>query len=177
MSRTAVVLVVAAAVGFPLLLWAIGRAVTAIGEHAPYSRGRKQYLAGRLDGVRITSLLDGGDELLVSLSTQATDVTHATGDLLAKVFRVTASECSLPRVRRWRDEGTVLRAYSATAAPSCSPIRRWAAMPPASRPPPSPGRTASGQPLRSSRHLTTANRRRRGCLRRRPGPGPGRPGG
>jgi hypothetical protein len=27
------------------------------------------------------------------------------------VFRVTASECSLARVRRWRDEGTVLRAY------------------------------------------------------------------
>jgi hypothetical protein len=27
------------------------------------------------------------------------------------VFRVTASECSLPRVRRWREEGTLLRAY------------------------------------------------------------------
>ncbi len=28
-----------------------------------------------------------------------------------RVFRVTASECSLARVRRWRDEGTILRAY------------------------------------------------------------------
>jgi hypothetical protein len=27
------------------------------------------------------------------------------------VFRITATECSLPRVRRWRDEGTLLRAY------------------------------------------------------------------
>jgi hypothetical protein len=30
---------------------------------------------------------------------------------LDKAFRVTASECSLTRVRRWRDEGTLLRAY------------------------------------------------------------------
>jgi hypothetical protein len=27
------------------------------------------------------------------------------------VFRVTASECSLGRVRRWREEGTPLRGY------------------------------------------------------------------
>ena len=27
------------------------------------------------------------------------------------MFRVTSSECSLPRVRRWRDEGTLLLAY------------------------------------------------------------------
>ena len=27
------------------------------------------------------------------------------------MFRVTASECSLARVRRWRDEATLLRGY------------------------------------------------------------------
>ncbi len=51
MSLTAVVLAVAAAAAFPLLLWAIGRTVTAIGERAPYSRGRAHhYMAERLDG-------------------------------------------------------------------------------------------------------------------------------
>jgi hypothetical protein len=60
MNLTAVVLVVLAAAAFPLLLWAIGRVVTVMGEHAPYSRGRSHhYLAGRLDGVRITALIDG----------------------------------------------------------------------------------------------------------------------
>jgi hypothetical protein len=112
MSTTAVVLVVLSAAGFPLLLWAIGRAVTAAGERARHGLGRpRQYLAGRLDGLQITALIDGGDELLVGLSTQDADTSQATGDLLANVFRVTASECSLPRVRRWRDEGTLLLAY------------------------------------------------------------------
>jgi hypothetical protein len=112
MSTTTVVLVVLTAAGFPLLLWAIGRAVTAAGERAPHGLGRpRQYLAGRLDRVQITTLIDGGDELLVSLTTQITDEPRAVSRPLAKVFRVTASECSLPRVRRWRDEGTVLRAY------------------------------------------------------------------
>lgn len=71
MSLTAVVLAVLTAAAFPPLLWAIGRAVTAMGEHAPYGRSH-QYLAGRLYGVRITALIDGGDELLVSLVTQTT---------------------------------------------------------------------------------------------------------
>jgi hypothetical protein len=111
MSTATVVLVVLTA-GFPLLLWAIGRAVAAAGERASHGLGRpRHYLAGRLDGVQITALIDGGGELLVSLSTPATDAHPATGDLLAMVFRVTASECSLPRVRRWREEGTLLRAY------------------------------------------------------------------
>jgi hypothetical protein len=56
-------------------------------------------------------LIDGGDELLVSLTTQTTDAKPATSDLLDKVFRVNASDCSLARVRRWRDEDTLLRAY------------------------------------------------------------------
>jgi hypothetical protein len=111
MSPTTVVLAVAAAAAFPLLLWAIGRAVTAMGERAPYSRGRKQYLAGRLDGVRITALIDGGDEILVSLTTKTTDEPQAASRPLDEVFRVTASECSLARVRRWREEDTLLRAY------------------------------------------------------------------
>jgi hypothetical protein len=112
MSATTVVLVVLAAAGFPLLLWAIGRAVTAAGERASHGLGRpRQYLAGRLDGVQIAALIDGGDELLVSLTTPTTDEPQAVSRPLAKVFRVTASECSLPRVRRWRDECTLLRAY------------------------------------------------------------------
>jgi hypothetical protein len=110
MSPTTAVLIVLAAAAFPLLLWAIGRMVTAIGERVPYSRSR-QYLAGRLDGVRITALIEGGDELLVRLTAPAADESHAVSGPLAKVFRVTASECSLARVRRWRDEATLLRGY------------------------------------------------------------------
>jgi hypothetical protein len=68
-------------------------------------------LAGRLDGVRIAALADGGDELLVSLAARAADTLRVSGDPLAGVFRVTASECSLARVRRWRNEGALLRAY------------------------------------------------------------------
>jgi hypothetical protein len=110
MSPTAIVLAVPAAAAFPLLLWAISRIITAMGERAPYSRSR-HYLAGRLDGVRITTLIDGGDELLVNLTTPATDESPADSGPLAQVFRVTASDCSLARVRRWRDEATLLRAY------------------------------------------------------------------
>lgn len=112
MSPTAVVLAAATGTAFPLLLWAIGRIVTATGERVPYSGGRsRQHLAGRLSAVKITALIDGGGELLVSLAAQTTDAPPAAGGPLAKVFRVTASECSLARVRRWRDEGTLLRAY------------------------------------------------------------------
>jgi hypothetical protein len=111
MSPGAVAVAVLLAAAFPLLLWAIGRAVTVMGERAPSSRGRKQYLAGRLYGVRITALIDGGDELLVSLATTTANECQAASRPLDKVFRVTARECSLARVRRWRDEGTLLRAY------------------------------------------------------------------
>jgi hypothetical protein len=91
MSATTVVLVVLTAAGFPLLLWAIGRAVTAAGERAAHGLGRsRQYLAGRLNGVQITALIEDGDELLVGLGTQATDAHPAAGGLLAKVFRATA---------------------------------------------------------------------------------------
>jgi hypothetical protein len=110
MSPSAVVVVVLTAAAFPPLLWAIGRAVTAMGKRAPYSRGRQQYLRGRRHGVRITALIDGGDELLVSLAT-TTNEPQPTSRPLDTVFRVAASECSLARVRRWRDEGTLLRAY------------------------------------------------------------------
>jgi hypothetical protein len=112
MSPTAVVLVILAGAAFPVLLWTIGRAVAAMGGRAPGSGGQpRQYLAGRLDGVRITALIDGGDELLVSLTTQATNADPASSGALAQVFRVTASQCSLGRVRRWRDEATLLRGY------------------------------------------------------------------
>jgi hypothetical protein len=61
--------------------------------------------------VRIAALVYGEDELLVSLADRAADAPRFDGDPLAGVFRVTASECSLARVRRWRNEGTSLRAY------------------------------------------------------------------
>ena len=111
MSLRAVAVAVLTTAAFAVLLWAIGRAVTAMGKRAPCSRGRKQYLGGRLYGVRITALIDGGDELLVSLGTITANDSQTTGRPLDKVFRVTARECSLARVRRWRDEGTLLRAY------------------------------------------------------------------
>jgi hypothetical protein len=104
--------VVLGAAGIPLLLWAIGRAVTAVGERvAPGLAPSRQYLAGRLPGVQISALVDAGDELLISLSAKAADAARAAGDPLTPVFRVTARQCSLDRVRRWHDEGTVLRAY------------------------------------------------------------------
>lgn len=85
-----------AAAGFVVVVLAIGRAVSAI---APRDGSSRQYLAGRLDGVRIASLVECDDELLVSLTAPA------------GVFRITASACSLARVKRWRDESTPLRAY------------------------------------------------------------------
>jgi len=115
MSTTAVSLVALTAAGLVLLLWVIGRAVTAAGNRIPPAQGRsRHYLAGRLDGVQITTIIDYGDELLVSLATHDDEllVSLATHDApLAGVFRITASTCSLTRVRRWHHESTPLRAY------------------------------------------------------------------
>ncbi len=104
MSTTAVSLVALTAAGLVLLLWVIGRAVTAAGNRIPPAQDRsRHYLAGRLDGVQITTIIDYDDELLVSLATHDAP--------LAGVFRITASTCSLTRVRRWHHESTPLRAY------------------------------------------------------------------
>ena len=104
MSTTAIFLTALITAGLVLLLWVIGRAVTAAGNRiAPAQGGSRHYLAGRLDGVQITTIIDYGDELLVSLATRDAP--------LAAVFRITASTCSLTRVRRWHDESTPLRAY------------------------------------------------------------------
>jgi hypothetical protein len=103
-STTAIIWTAATAAGFPLLLWAIGRAVTSIGARvAAASVLPHQYRAGRLYAVRITTVVAFDGELLVSLATQA-------GSPLAGVFRVTASGYFLARVMRWREEGTPLRA-------------------------------------------------------------------
>lgn len=99
MSTTAIVLTALTAAGLVLLLWVTGRAVTAAGNRIPPAQGRsRHYLAGRLDGVQITTITGYGDELLVSLATQDAP--------LAGVFRITAATCSLTRVRRWHDEST-----------------------------------------------------------------------
>jgi len=104
MSTTAIFLTALITAGLVLLLWVTGRAVTAAGNRIPPAQGRsRHYLAGRLDGVQITTIIGYGDELLVSLATQDAP--------LAGVFRITATTCSLTRVRRWHDESTPLRAY------------------------------------------------------------------
>jgi hypothetical protein len=72
-------------------------------QESPEQGRSRIYLAGRLDGIRITTIVDYDDELLVSLASQDA--------ALAGVFRITASACSLGRVRRWHNEGTMLRAY------------------------------------------------------------------
>ena len=46
-----------------------------------------------------------------AVATTTASHSQPTSRPLDKVFRVTASECSLARVRRWRDERTLLRAY------------------------------------------------------------------
>ena len=103
MSTTAIFLTVLIAAGL-VLLWAIGRAVTAAGTRIPSEQGRSHhYLAGRLDGVQITTIIDYDEELLVSLATPDAP--------LAGVFRIMARTCSLARVRRWHAESTPLRAY------------------------------------------------------------------
>jgi hypothetical protein len=105
MTTTTITLAV---LGFPVLLWAIGRAVTALAARVPADLRPRHYLAGRLDGVQITTVIDGHDELLVTLTTPGA---HATASPLAGVFRITADGCSLNRVKRWQHEHTPLRAY------------------------------------------------------------------
>jgi hypothetical protein len=105
MTATAIVLAAIAAAGFPMLLWAIGRAATAAALRVPPSQARpRQYLAGRLSGVQITNVVAGDDELLVTLAAPVYGP-------LAATYRVAASECSLARVVRWRAENAPLRAY------------------------------------------------------------------
>jgi hypothetical protein len=105
MNATAVLQASLAAAGLVLLLRAIGRAVTLAGARVSRAdRRERHYLAGRLDGVQITAVGAGDDELLVSITA------HAAGPL-ADVFHITASTSSLARVWRWRDEGAHLRAY------------------------------------------------------------------
>ena len=105
MSTTAIIWAAAAAAGCPLLLWATGRGWprSAPGYLLPGGRPR-QYLAGRLYGVRVITVVACDGELLVSLAIQG-------GGPLAGVFRVTVSECSLARVIRWHHERTPLRGY------------------------------------------------------------------
>jgi hypothetical protein len=108
MTTTTITLTILAAAGFPVLLWAIGRAVTALAARVPADPRRpRHYLAGRLDGVQISTVTGGHDELLVTLTTSGTPTTSA----LTGVFRVTAEDCSLSRVKRWQHEHTHLRAY------------------------------------------------------------------
>src|SRR5215467_5384741 len=158
MNPAAVGLMVLTAAAFPLLLlWAIGRAVTATGERAPYSRSR-HYLAGRLDDVRITALIDGGDERWSASPPQPPALPQPTAAHWPRCF------ASPPASAPWAGSGAgEMRApccapTSAMTAPSCSPNPCSAAMPPANQPPASPGRPPSWPPHRISHHLMAANR-------------------
>jgi hypothetical protein len=101
------VLAAAGAAAFGVLLWGIGRAVTAVAATVPPgSAGRdRQYLAGRLDGVRITSLLAGDGEFLVTLAVPG------AGGSLDTMYRITAAEWPPERVMRWYYGGALLRGY------------------------------------------------------------------
>ena len=48
---------------------------------------------------------------LLATAQVSCSIEYSSGTPLAGVFRITASTCSLARVRRWRDESTPLRAY------------------------------------------------------------------
>jgi hypothetical protein len=100
----AIVVAAVAAAGFALLLWAIGRAVTAVASRVDASGRSRQYLAGRADGVHVITVVACDDEFLVTLAAPA-------GGRLPGVFRVAAAQWPLGRVSRWQEEGTPLRAY------------------------------------------------------------------
>lgn len=81
---TTIIVAVATAAGFPALLWAIGRAVTAMAARVPAASGRpRHYLAGRLFGVQITTVIEGHDELLVTLAASGA---QAAGSPLAPSY-------------------------------------------------------------------------------------------
>lgn len=153
MSTTAISLIALIAEGVVLLLWAIGRAVTAAGNRVSSADSRsRHYLAGRLDGVRISAMVVYDDELLVSLA--------ARDASLAGVFRITASTCSLTRVRRWRDEGTPLRAHLSHDGAVMLADPMLGATPAASRPSQTPGTPATRPPPTIS-HIPRTNDLRR----------------
>ncbi|MHB2023777.1 MAG: hypothetical protein ACYCO3_10675 [Mycobacteriales bacterium] len=89
---------------FALVVWAAGRALTALAARNPSCRTR-QYLAGRVDRLRIAAVVAYEDELLVTL---AADV-HP--ELAARAWRVAADASARTRLERWLDDATPLRAY------------------------------------------------------------------
>jgi hypothetical protein len=137
-STTAIIWTAATAAGFPLLLWAIGRAVTSIGARvAAASVLPHQYRAGRLYAVRITTVVAFDGELLVSLATQA-------GSPLAGVFRVTAAGTSWPGSCAGERRGRRFAPASAGTETSRSPIPHPAATPDPDRSSRSPHTPANG---------------------------------
>ena len=81
MSTTAVFLIALTAAGLVLLLWVIGRAVTAAGNRIPPAQGRsRHYLAGRLDGVQITTITGYGPQLRNTASAQEITSTKSASD-------------------------------------------------------------------------------------------------
>jgi hypothetical protein len=103
-SGAVIVWAVLGAAGFVLLLWAMGRGVTAVAARVGSADSEsRRYSSERLDGVRITAVVAGDGELLVSLAA-------GTGGPLGGVLRIAAAESSLARVVRWADKGTPLRA-------------------------------------------------------------------
>lgn len=103
---TIITAVLAVAAGFALSAWAATRALNWAAARFPADPAAdRQYLAGRVDGVRVTSLLACGDELLVTLTAPA------GSGLPDRVYRVTGDAYCRARVRRWRAAGRPLRGY------------------------------------------------------------------
>jgi hypothetical protein len=121
-----------------LVLWAIGRAVTAAGSRRPAAAApSRHYLAGRVHGVRITVVVAYEDELLAGPDTGRRD-DRVAGCSRSRATGTAglASSAGIVRVRG-------CAATSARTELSCSPIRSWAATPPASRPLRPPGTTTT----------------------------------
>jgi hypothetical protein len=91
---------------FALMVWTAGRALTALAARNPSaSCGTRQYLAGRVDQLRIAAVVAYEDELLVTLTADAQT------ELAARAWRVAADVSARTRLERWLDDAAPLRAY------------------------------------------------------------------
>lgn len=103
---TIITVVLAVTAGFTFFAWAATRALNWAAARLPADpAAERQYLAGRVYGVRVTSLLACGDELLVTLAAAA------GSGLPDRVYRVTGDAYCRARVQRWRAAGRPLRGY------------------------------------------------------------------
>jgi hypothetical protein len=89
-------------------------AAGALGNHwkldawiAPFARRRRSRIDAACPNCR--DARDCTTRFFAGTACGASPVSVAASGALAQMLRVTASECSLGRVRRWHDEATLLR--------------------------------------------------------------------